>query len=167
VTTRIKQRIRLFFNADNLFELVSDIRRYPEFIPQITAMRVLKENQDGPVAHMTAEARIRYKVVTERFTSQVAANTNARSIDVGFVSGPFRVLSNAWRFHALSDGSTLVDFDIEAAFKNAFLQMLLDGNKDRAAGVLVRRFSDEAERRFSPSGNPDLDLSDEIDALAQ
>jgi coenzyme Q-binding protein COQ10 len=167
VTTRIKQRIRLLFNANDLFVLVSDVRRYPEFIPQITAMRVLEDNQEGSIANLTAEARIRYKFVTERFTSQVRADAVARTIDVGFVAGPFRTLSNNWRFHPLSDGSTLVDFAIAAAFKNPVLQVLLDNNKDRAADVLVRRFSDEADRRFALSGDADLDLADEINALAQ
>ncbi|WP_300529810.1 type II toxin-antitoxin system RatA family toxin [Maricaulis sp.] len=165
MTTELTERLRLFHSPEDLFGLVSDVRRYPEFIPQITAMRVSNERTDGAVTDLTAEARVRYKFVTERFTSQVRADAAAHTIDVGFVAGPFRVLENRWRFHALSDGSSLVDFYINAAFRNPVLQMLLDSNRDRAARVLVNRFSAEAERRFAPAGDQALDLAEEINAL--
>jgi coenzyme Q-binding protein COQ10 len=165
VTVSLTETLRLFHDADDLFELVSNVRRYPEFIHQITAMRALKEQQNGPVTQLTAEARIRYKFVTERFTSAVRADAGARTIDVGFVAGPFRVLENAWRFYPLSDGSTLVKFHIKAAFRNIVLQMLLDSQRERAAHILVKRFSDEATRRYASVGDPALDLGDEIDAL--
>ncbi len=165
MTTVLTERLRLFHQPDDLFALVSDVRRYPDFIPQITAMRVSNERVDGAVTDLTAEARVRYKFVTERFTSQVRADRTARTIDVGFVAGPFRVLENRWRFRPLSDGSSLVDFYINAAFRNPILQMLLDSNRDRAAQVLVNRFSAEAERRFEAAGDRSLDLEKEIDAL--
>ncbi|WP_417468196.1 type II toxin-antitoxin system RatA family toxin [Maricaulis sp.] len=167
MTVNLTETLRLFHAADDLFDLVSDVRRYPDFIHQITAMRVLKERKTGSVTELTAEARIRYKFVTERFTSAVKADAAARTIDVGFVAGPFRVLENSWRFYPLSDGSTLVRFHIKAAFRNMVLQMLLDSQRERAAHILVKRFSDEAARRYASVGDPDLDLGDEIDALTQ
>lgn len=167
MTVSLTETLRLFHDADDLFDLVSDVRCYPDFIHQITAMRVLREMKTGDVTELTAEARIRYKFVTERFTSAVRADGTARTIDVGFVSGPFRVLENNWRFFPLSDGSTLVKFHIKAAFRNIVLQMLLDSQRERAAHILVKRFSDEAERRFATTGDPALDLRDEIDALTQ
>lgn len=165
VAVETRERLRLLHAPDDLFELVLDVRRYPGFIPQITAMRVLKEAHDGPLTDLTAEARVRYKFVAERFTSRVRADAVHRTIDVSFVSGPFRVLENAWRFHALSDGSTLVDFTIKAEFRNAILQMLLEGNRDRAGRILIGKFSAEAERRCEPAGDPSKDLAEEIDAL--
>ena len=165
MTVETRERLRLFHAPDDLFELVMDVRTYPDFISQITAMRILRESHDGPLTDLTAEARVRYKFVAERFTSRVLADAAARTIDVSFVAGPFRVLENAWRFHALSDGSTLVEFSIRAAFKNAILQMLLETNRGRAAHMLVERFSAEANRRYEPAGDPSLDLSEEIDAL--
>ena len=165
VAVETRERLRLLHAPDDLFELVLDVRRYPGFIPQITAMRVLKEAHDGPLTDLTAEARVRYKFVAERFTSRVRADAVHRTIDVSFVSGPFRVLENAWQFHALSDGSTLVDFTIKAEFRNAILQMLLEGNRDRAGRILIGKFSAEAEQRCEPAGDPSKDLAEEIDAL--
>lgn len=165
VAIETRERLRLFHTPDDLFDLVMDVRSYPDFIPQITAMRVLNEAREGPLTEMTAEARVRYKFVAERFTSRVIADASRRSIDVGFVAGPFRVLENSWRFHPLSDGSTLVDFGIRAEFRNAILQMLLESNRDRAGRILVQKFSAEAERRYPRSGDPSRDLAEEIDAL--
>jgi len=163
VATVVREHLRLFHTADELFGLVLDVRSYPQFISQITALRVLEESEGD----LTAEARVRYKFVAESFTSRVRSDAGALSIDVSFVSGPFRTLINNWRFHPLSDGSCLVDFYIEAEFKIGMLQMLLEANKARAGHVLIKRFSDEAGRRFGPSGNPELDLTEEIDALIQ
>lgn len=167
MTVVLTETLRLYHDADDLFDLVSDVRRYPDFIHQITAMRILRETRSGGLTELTAEARIRYKFVTERFTSAVRADAAARAIDVGFVAGPFRVLENSWRFFPLSDGSTLVRFYIKAAFRNIVLQMLLESQRERAAHSLVKRFSDEANRRFAVTGDPALELRDEIDALTQ
>ena len=80
-------------------------------------------------------------------------------------AGPFRTLNNSWQFLPLSDGSCLVDFFIEAEFKIGMLQMLLEANKARAGQVLINRFSAEAARRYAISGDPSVNLDDEIDAL--
>lgn len=165
VAIETRERLRLFHAPDDLFDLVMDVKSYPGFIPQITAMRVLNEAREGPLTEMTAEARVRYKFVAERFTSRVIADASRRTIDVSFVAGPFRVLENRWRFHGLSDGSTLVDFEIRAEFKNAILQMLLESNRDRAGRILVQKFSAEAERRYAQTGDARRDLAEEIDAL--
>lgn len=167
MVVEVRERLRLFHAPEDLFGLVSDVRRYPEFIPQITAMRLLDEREEGEVRHMTAEARVRYKFVTERFTSRATADAGAHTIVVSFVAGPFRVLENNWRFIALSDGSCLVDFSIRAEFRNAILQMLLESNRERAGRILIEKFSAEAKRRYKATGDPALDLTEEINALGQ
>ncbi len=161
MTTIVSERLRLFHAPDDLFDLVLDVQRYPDFISQITAMRVLKQAPGD----LTAEARVRYKFVSERFVTRVQSDSAARRIDVSFIAGPFRELDNHWRFHALSDGSTLVDFYIRAAFKNSILQMLLENQKDRAARILVGKFDAEARRRYAVTGDPALDLGEEINAI--
>jgi coenzyme Q-binding protein COQ10 len=165
VITRISDSRRLFHGADDLYDLVSDVRRYPEFISHITAMRVLKSQKDGARIDLTAEARVRFKFVSESFTTRVHGDREARSIDVSFVSGPFRTLKNKWGFHALSDGSTQVEFHIVAAFKNPVMQMLLDSNRERAAKSMIGRFSNEANGRYQTAGDPDLNLDEEISSI--
>ena len=163
MATVVREHLRLYHTADELFNLVLDVRAYPQFINQITALRVLRESEND----LTAEARVRYKFVAEKFTTRVQSCPDTRRIDVSFISGPFRTLNNSWQFLPLSDGSCLVDFFIEAEFKIGMLQMLLEANKARAGQVLINRFSAEAARRYAISGDPSVNLDDEIDALVK
>ena len=153
--------MRLRHRPEDLFDLVGDVRRYPDFIGPITAMRVSNETSDGEVERLRAEARIRFRFVRERFVTDVTLDRAKRRIEVDFVEGPFDVLGNCWRFHALSDGSTLVDFYIRYRFSNRLLQMLLDTNRQRAVRYLVNAFAEEAAKRYETVGEPELDLSAE------
>ncbi len=167
MTTDISEQHRQFFSADDLFDLVSDVTRYPDFISHITALRLVSDSSHAEFRDFVAQVRVRYKMVAETFSTRVIADPVKRTIDVSFVAGPFRTLENQWCFVPLSDGSTLVKFRIRAAFKNGFLQMLLDSNRDRAARVLMGKFMAEAGRRYDPAGEPSLDLTEEINALSQ
>ena len=153
--------MRLRHRPEDLFELVGDVRRYPDFIGPITAMRLSNERAKGEVERFRAEARIRFRFVRERFVTDVTLDRANRTIDVDFVEGPFEALGNCWRFHALSDGSTLVDFYIRYQFSNRILQMLLDTNRQRAVRYLVNAFAEEADKRYETVGEAELDLSAE------
>ena len=158
---------RMHFAAADLHELVSDVERYPNFIGPITGMRVTDRRENNGCDILQAQARVRYKFVSESFTTRVSSDAVKRVIEVEFVSGPFRKLENRWQFHDLSDGSTLVEMSIEAVFKNPVLQVLLDKNRDRAAVSLVERFRAEAELRYQKTGDPTHPLTEEIDAIRQ
>lgn len=160
------ERLRLRFNADDLFDLVSDVKSYPSFIDLISAMRVLKDGVVDGSGDLTAEARVRFKFVREKFTTKVHLNKALRRIDVTYVSGPFHDLANRWRFIALEDGSTLVDFWIRYNFKNPVLQVLFDSSRSRAIRYLVSSFEKEAERRYAHVGEPQFDLESAIEKLA-
>jgi len=153
------ERIRLRHRPDELFELVSDVRRYPEFIRLITGMRVKSETGHENHRELVAEARVRFRFVRERFTTHVTLDRAKRVIDVAYLSGPFSDLANRWTFHPLEDGSTLVDFWIRYQFGNPVLQMLMDANRQRAVRYLINAFREEAERRYEQVGEPHYDIS--------
>ncbi|EAP91009.1 hypothetical protein OA2633_02506 [Oceanicaulis sp. HTCC2633] len=161
------ERMRLRYRPDDLFELVSDVRRYPDFIKPITAMRITQDDVRDGVGELVAEARIRFKFVREGFTTRVTLDKSARTIDVTYLSGPFHDLANHWRFHELEDGSTLVDFWIRYGFKNPVLQMLLDGNRSRAIRYLISAFEDEAANRYQQVGAQEFDLGPALAALPE
>ena len=167
MSTQIRLSERHFYAAGDLFDLVVDVKRYPDFIGPITALRLTEDKSHGEQLDFTAQVRVRYQVVAETFTTRVVADRETGEIRVSFVSGPFRKLSNVWRMRPLSDGSTWLEFELDAEFKNGFLQMMLDKNRARAATSLTRRFIDEAERRYARAGDPGLDLTHEIKALAE
>jgi coenzyme Q-binding protein COQ10 len=159
------ERMRLRHRPDELFELVSDVKRYPEFIKLITAMRIKSHTGHERFSELVAEARVRFRFVREQFTTHVTLDREKRVIDVSYLSGPFDDLANRWTFHPLEDGSTLVDFWIRYQFGNPVLQMLLDANRARAVRYLINAFREEAERRYDTVGEPHLDISHELRRL--
>jgi coenzyme Q-binding protein COQ10 len=138
---------RVSHRAEDLFDLVGDVRRYPEFIPWIKSMRLTDVREDGAKTSFLAEALVGFKMVRERFVTRVARNSDALSIDVDLHSGPFRRLQNRWRF-VPEDKSTLVKFAIDFEFSSALLQAILVTNKERAARIIMDAFLREADRRY-------------------
>lgn len=153
------ERLRLRHRPVDLFDLVSDVRAYPDFIRLISAMRVTREriDEDGE-GELDADARVRYRFVRERFSTRVHLNRSERLIDVDYLAGPFHDLANQWRFHELEDGSTLVDFWIRYSFKNPVLQVLVDTNRGRASRYLIGAFDEEAQRRYETVGASEFKL---------
>ena len=101
------------YKPDQLLDLVADVRAYPEFVPWVTSMRVWNEREEGPgVTLLDAEAGVGFSFLKERFATRVHRDAGARQIDVNLLSGPFRKLTNRWRF--LDDpGGARIEFDID------------------------------------------------------
>ncbi|PWE17201.1 ubiquinone-binding protein [Marinicauda salina] len=165
MSAEYEERLRLRFRPDDLFDLVADVRAYPDFIHLISAMRVTRDHVENGVGDLDAEARVRFRFVRERFSTRVHLDRPNRRIDVKYLHGPFHDLANRWRFHELSDGSTLVDFWIRYAFRNPLLQTLVDTSRGRAVRYLIRAFGEEAEKRYPMVGEETLDLDAELEAL--
>ena len=159
------ERLRLRFSPDDLFALVSDVRRYPEFLEPITALRVSEDHVRDGQGSLKAEARIRFKFVRERFATKVTVDRSTGTIDVDYLSGPFHTLANRWVFHPLEDGSTLVDFWIRYGFRNPVLQMLMNENRARAILYLIDAFRREAETRYELVGTHDFDVTHALRTL--
>ncbi len=160
------ERLRLRHRPDDLFDLVSDVRAYPKFIKLISAMRVTRDRTEKGSGELDAEARVRYRFVRERFSTRVRFDRPGRLIDVDYLAGPFHDLANQWRFHALDDGSTLVDFWIRYSFKNPVLQVLVDTNRGRAIRYLIGAFEDEAARRYETVGEPEYPVEEALKTFA-
>lgn len=140
---------RVPHRAEDLFDLVGDVKRYPHFIPWIKAMRVSEMREQGPSKErFLAEALVGFKMIRERFSTWVSRDAHALAIDVDLHSGPFRMLKNQWRFVQERD-ACLVRFAIDFEFSSPLLQALLQMNKERAAKAVMDAFLDEADRRYS------------------
>ena len=109
------------YAADQMFALVADIERYPEFLPWCVALRTVDCRTDENLKLLTAEMIVAYKVFREKFRSLVRLDESARHIEVDYIDGPFRSLRNSWSFRALPVGS-IVDFSIEFEFRSLLLQ---------------------------------------------
>ncbi|WP_022685660.1 type II toxin-antitoxin system RatA family toxin [Sphingomonas phyllosphaerae] len=139
---------RLPYTPEQMFELVADVRRYPEFLPWVSAMRVRKDGEDETLADMI----VGFKGLRETFTSKVTKH-RPETIRVEYIEGPLKYLNNDWRFRADGDAGCLVDFSVDFAFKNRMFEMLAG----QVFGVALRRmigaFEERAAVLYAASGN--------------
>lgn len=151
--TRHSERLRVRHAPSDVFELVSDVERYPEFIPYLTTLRILSQESLGESRVFVAEAVARYKIARERFVTRVVADPTALRVSVNLVEGPFHVLRNVWQMSEREDGSTAIDFELEFQFNNMVLDMLVRANKQRAVKMMIGLFVAEADRRYAVVGD--------------
>jgi coenzyme Q-binding protein COQ10 len=151
--TRHSERLRVRHAPSDVFELVSNVERYPEFIPYLTTLRILSQETLGESRVFVAEAVARYKIARERFVTRVVADPTALRVSVNLVEGPFHVLRNVWQMSEREDGSTAIDFELEFQFNNMVLDMLVRANKQRAVQMMIGLFVSEADRRYPVVGN--------------
>lgn len=151
MTSEHRETLRLPYGADDLFDLVSDVRAYPGFIPLISALRVIRDDVHDGIGELDAEARVQFRFVRESFTTRVLLNRPDRVIRVSYLSGPFHELANEWRFEEQEGGETAVSFWIRYRFRNPVLNALMDASRSRAIRYLIERFREEAARRYGPA----------------
>ncbi len=136
------------YQPDQLFDLVADVARYPDFLPWITSMRTWNPQDLGEgVSALDAEAGVGFSFLKERFSTRVVRDACRRQITVTLISGPFRALKNDWRFRPDS-GGTVIDFSIAFEFKSRLLDAFLAANMDRAIAILIGRFEERARKLY-------------------
>lgn len=131
-----------------MYELVRDVRRYPDFIKWISSMSVSAEQDSPDVYSCVGTADIHFKGFDERFSTQVQAFPAARRIEVNLKRGPFRHLKNRWQFDDRGDGYSRVHFFIDYEFRNPILSMLARSNSRLAVERIMQAFRAEADRRY-------------------
>jgi coenzyme Q-binding protein COQ10 len=132
------------FTPEQLFHLVGEVARYPEFVPWITTMQVRNPRADGPgVSVVDAEAGVGFSFLKERFSTRVRRDADRLAVDVDLINGPFRTLKNSWRFEPDPVGCCVV-FEIDFAFKSRLLEALLVANFGRAVDRLIACFETRA-----------------------
>jgi coenzyme Q-binding protein COQ10 len=130
--------------AADMFDLVADVERYPEFVPLCRDLKIRKRSPepDG-VEIVIADMTVAYKLVRESFTSRVTLERPKLQILVEYLEGPFSHLENRWRFRPTGEGSCEIEFFISYEFKSRMLGLLMGAMFD----VAFRRFTAAFERR--------------------
>lgn len=133
------------YSPQQLFDMVIDIERYPQFLPWCRAARIVDRAEHS----FLGELIISFKHITESYTSRVTPQRgNAPEIHVEMVRGPFKHLSNHWRFEPRADGGTDIHFHIDFQFKVKLLESIIGGLFHRAAEKMVQAFSERADRLY-------------------
>ena len=143
------ERRLLPYSSEQLFDLVADVERYPEFLPWCLGARVRERTGDT----ITADLLIGFKLVRERFTSRVVLD-RPRRIDVSYTEGPFRYLNNHWEFMPQPDGSCLIDFYVDFEFRSRMLQKVIGVLFNEAVRRMVGAFEGRARQLYGSAGAP-------------
>jgi coenzyme Q-binding protein COQ10 len=135
--------------AAQMFDLVADVERYPEFVPLCRSLKVRQRipEPDG-VAVLIADMTVAYKFVRESFVSRVTLDRASLEILVEYLEGPFSRMENRWTFHPLEQQSCEVGFFIAYEFKNRTLGLLMGAMFDMAFRRFVVAFEQRADALY-------------------
>jgi coenzyme Q-binding protein COQ10 len=135
---------RVQHSAVDMFALVADVERYPEFVPLCRELKVRRRIvQAEGVEVLTADMTVAYKMIHETFTSKVTLDRPRLRILVEYLSGPFRRMENQWIFRPVSEGASDIEFFISYEFRSRMLGALMGAVFDTA----FRKFAEAFERR--------------------
>jgi len=135
---------RVSHNAGDMFDLVADVEKYPQFVPLCRSLRVRSRTPKGQVPEiLVADMTVAYRLISETFTSRVTLDRPRLTILVEYLDGPFSRMENRWTFRALNERSCEVEFFIEYEFRSRVLAMLMGAMFDAA----FRRFAAAFEKR--------------------
>jgi coenzyme Q-binding protein COQ10 len=131
-------RRRVGHSAADMFDLVADVERYPEFVPLCRALKVRQRTPGGEgIETIVADMTVSFKLVRESFRSRVTLDRPKLQILVEYLQGPFSHMQNRWTFTPTGEQSCEIEFFIDYEFRSRML------------GVLMGSIFDSAFRRFA------------------
>ncbi|CCQ73468.1 type II toxin-antitoxin system RatA family toxin [Magnetospira sp. QH-2] len=136
--THAEKRL-LPFTPDQLFDLVADVPKYPEFLPWCVGARIKRREEDI----LWADLVIGFKMFRERYTSRVELDRENNKINVEYQEGPFKYLNNHWVFEPHADG-TMIDFFVDFEFRSKILQKAIGVVFNEAVSLMVSSFEKRA-----------------------
>ncbi len=148
MTTHTEKR-HLPYTADQMYALVADVAKYPEFLPWCAAARIRARTSGPETEVMLADLVISFKVFRERFGSRVTLFADEKKIDTEYLDGPFKYLKSTWQFKDHPEGGCEVDFFVDFEFKNAILQKVIGVVFNEAMQRIVRAFEDRAKALYA------------------
>ena len=139
MTVHAEKRV-IKHRPEDLFALVADVREYPDFLPWCLAARVREETSIA----LKADLIIGFNLFRERFTSYVDLDVDNLEITVKYAEGPFKHLTNHWRFLDHPDGCE-IDFYVDFEFNSRLLQSVIETLFTEAVKRMVRAFETRAD----------------------
>jgi coenzyme Q-binding protein COQ10 len=132
-----------------MFALVSDVERYPEFLPWCVATRI-RSREEG---RFTADLIAAFGAFREKYTSRVNLDPATKTIVIDYLDGPFEHLTNRWDFVARDNGCD-VNFDIDFRFRSRTLEALISGVFTRAVQKMTASFEQRAHFLYAARPAP-------------
>ncbi|MGF6433551.1 MULTISPECIES: type II toxin-antitoxin system RatA family toxin [Bradyrhizobium] len=151
---RFSSKRRVRHTAPQMFDLVADVERYPEFVPLCQSLKIRQRTpKDDGTEVVVADMTVSFKLVRETFTSRVTLDRPNLKILVEYLRGPFSNLENRWSFEPRSEAECDVGFFLNYEFKSRMLAMLMGSMFDAAFSRFAAAFEKRADQVY---GKPQL-----------
>jgi coenzyme Q-binding protein COQ10 len=146
---------RVHHSAQQMFDLVADVERYPEFVPLCRSLKIRQRTPkpDGTEI-VVADMTVSFKLVRERFTSRVTLDRPNLKILVEYLQGPFNNLENRWTFERISESACDVGFFLSYEFKSRMLAILMGAMFDTAFARFAVAFEKRADQIYGKATLP-------------
>jgi coenzyme Q-binding protein COQ10 len=140
---------RVQHRAEQMFDLVADVERYPEFVPLCQALKVRqrRNNPDGSET-IAADMTVSFKLVKESFATEVTLDRANLKILVRYLKGPFSNLESRWTFEPRGEEACEVSFFIAYEFKSRMLATLMGAMFDAAFARFSAAFEKRADKIY-------------------
>jgi coenzyme Q-binding protein COQ10 len=150
---RYSSKRRVHHTAPEMFDLVADVERYPEFVPLCHSLKIRQRTPkpDGTEV-VIADMTVSFKLVKETFTSKVTLDRANLKIFVEYLKGPFSNLENRWTFEPKSERDCDVGFFLSYEFKSRMLAMLMGSVFDAAFSRFSAAFEKRADAIYGKAG---------------
>lgn len=142
------ERRLLPHSAAQMYDLVADVKNYPEFLPWVSAIRIRKDSD----AELLADMVVGFKSLRETFSSRVL-KTPKTSIVVDYLNGPMKHLHNQWLFEDAIGGGSVVDFTVDFSFRNRVFEALAGQFFDSALRKMTSAFIERADKLYGLDGS--------------
>tara|TARA_B110000008_G_scaffold242588_1_gene251086 strand:+ start:4319 stop:4765 length:447 start_codon:yes stop_codon:yes gene_type:complete len=140
---------RLPYSPDQMYRLVADVDKYPEFLPWCSAARVRSREFESNCEIMLADLVISFKVFSEKFGSKVILHPGSKKIETEYLDGPFRFLKSSWEFESHNGAGCEVKFFVSFEFKSLLLQKVIGVVFNEAMQRIVRAFEKRANDLYN------------------
>lgn len=140
-------------SADDMFDLVADVEKYPRFVPLCQSLKVRgrRELEDGRVV-LISDMTVAYKLFSETFATRVTLDKTSRRITVEYLEGPFQKLENHWDFKPASENACDVEFYISYEFRSRTLGAVMGTMFDKAFRKFASAFEARADEVYGAAG---------------
>ena len=151
---QVRKSVLLWYSAHEIYQLVTDVDAYPQFLPWCERVEVLARDDKG----LTARLHLAYSGLRHAFTTR-NSHVVDESVHIGLVDGPFSLLDGLWRFVPLAlpaaqdrpgDSACKIEFEMRYAFSNVVLEAAISPVFDRIASTFVDSFVRRAEQVYGP-----------------
>ncbi|NMP14834.1 MULTISPECIES: type II toxin-antitoxin system RatA family toxin [unclassified Thalassotalea] len=130
-------------SAADMYKLINDVCKYPEFLPGCTDAKIVSHNEDS----MTASLKVSKGGVQKWFTTENTLQENQK-VSMHLKDGPFKYLTGHWLLTPLSDDACKIELKLDYEFSSKLIEMAFGRIFDSLTNSMVSAFTQRAKQVY-------------------